>query len=142
MRALKTNALITRRDMLCGAGMGFGSWALLDLLARDGAEGRRPTDLYQQLNTPSRSSSRASQHRHFHNEAFGYGMGDEYEGDGDVVLDEDNTARLRLGGSALGKHDAAAASSENVVALARAKNLAEKNRLVSCFYCPPLIKFV
>src|SRR6266851_1475139 len=26
----------SRRDMLCRAGLGFGAWALLDLLARDG----------------------------------------------------------------------------------------------------------
>jgi uncharacterized protein (DUF1501 family) len=28
--------LLSRREMLCQAGMGFGAWALLDLLARDG----------------------------------------------------------------------------------------------------------
>jgi uncharacterized protein (DUF1501 family) len=28
--------LLTRREMLCRAGLGFGSWALLDLLTRDG----------------------------------------------------------------------------------------------------------
>jgi uncharacterized protein (DUF1501 family) len=30
------NCLLSRRDMLRRAGLGFGSWALLDLLARDG----------------------------------------------------------------------------------------------------------
>src|SRR5262245_43522221 len=29
--------LLSRRDMLCQAGLGFGTWALLDLLGRDGA---------------------------------------------------------------------------------------------------------
>ncbi|KIL66758.1 hypothetical protein M378DRAFT_177614 [Amanita muscaria Koide BX008] len=52
--------------------------------------------------------------------------------DGDVaddLLDEDTTARMRLdGAAAVGRHAVAAASSENVAALARVKTLAERNR--------------
>ncbi|KAF8628695.1 hypothetical protein AX15_003753 [Amanita polypyramis BW_CC] len=48
---------------------------------------------------------------------------------GDELLDEDKTARLRLGDSAvLGRHAVVAASSENVAALQRVKSLAERNR--------------
>src|SRR5579862_5949005 len=34
--------LISRREMLRRAGLGFGSWALLDLLARDGVAASQP----------------------------------------------------------------------------------------------------
>jgi uncharacterized protein (DUF1501 family) len=34
--------LFSRRQMLCRAGLGFGTWALLDLLARDGLAAARP----------------------------------------------------------------------------------------------------
>jgi hypothetical protein len=31
-----TAPLLSRRQMLCQAGLGFGAWALLDLLTREG----------------------------------------------------------------------------------------------------------
>jgi hypothetical protein len=39
--------LPSRREMLCRAGLGFGAWALLDLLTRDGRTGSASTTCMQ-----------------------------------------------------------------------------------------------